>query len=200
MSRTRPAMQEKKKVARDRPYLPPFTPPFPRHSLWVSLFISMVVCFQSLVQLSWTNAASIWLESRLWSLMFVVDRRATARTTTFVEPCSVQTKNENGWGRAQKKQIVLEGRLCWAIAFCRPHFVHRPCSWNSMSFYSSSLRLIGNWLIMKASNTHFVETISGYIHMGVASFCREYLCWIVLVVGSDWKRPHFVEITCSPIL
>ena len=53
------------------------------------------------------------------------------------------------------------------------------------SFYSSSLRLIGNWLIMKVSNTHFVETISGYIHMGVASFCREYLCWIVLVVGSD---------------
>ena len=54
--------------------------------VFVSLFVSSLL-------LSWKNFSCVFATFHL----VLADRRATARTTTFVEPCSIQTKKKQSW-------------------------------------------------------------------------------------------------------
>ena len=75
-------------------------------------FVSL--CFSNLL-LSWKNLSSVFATFHL----VLADRRATARTTTFVEPRSIQTKKKFVAGTAlsvQQEQhfehvmVVFRGR------------------------------------------------------------------------------------------
>ena len=84
-----------------------FTHP-PLHSpgdcIVVGGFVSL--CFSNLL-LSWKNLSSVFATFHL----VLADRRATARTTTFVEPCSIQTKKKR-WQVDQSACCpVLQSRI-----------------------------------------------------------------------------------------
>ena len=75
-------------------------------------FVSL--CFSNLL-LSWKNLSSVFATIHL----VLADRRATARTTTFVEPCSIHTKKTS-------RHIIASNRLSYLFSILHFRFSLTP--------------------------------------------------------------------------
>ena len=68
------------------------------------------------------------------------------------------TKWVGSWAKSDSYPPLSQGGWGWATPFCRPHFVDRPSSYNSVSFYRALLlRSNRELLIRKFPSCHFVK-------------------------------------------